>query len=413
MHRPDSLPAGCPATIREDRSAINEHHLHQAIRLRAASLPVPRLTCFTEGLFKSFFIGGFECSTHRRRDGCRLDLLAATRHDINAAADYRMLADHGIRTVRDGLRWHLIERSPGRYDWSSFLPMLRAARKTETQVIWDLCHWGWPDDIDFWSPKFIDRFASFARAAARMVREESNAVPFYVPVNEISFWAWAGGSLGLINPFAQGSGNELKRVLVRAAIAAIEAIRDVDPRARIVWAEPAIHVIPRSDSPQHIQAARQYSLAQFEALDFVSGRRRPELGGRPEYIDIIGINYYLHNQWIDGELPVSIDHPQYRPLSALLTDVYERYKRPIFVAETGIEGDLRPAWLRIIGCELNAAQQAGVSVEGLCLYPVTDYPGWDDERHCPTGLFGYVDQEGVRALYDPLLQELLLQQGGF
>jgi hypothetical protein len=34
---------------------------------------------------------------------------------------------HGLLTVRDGLRWHLIEREPGRYDWSSWLPMLEAA----------------------------------------------------------------------------------------------------------------------------------------------------------------------------------------------------------------------------------------------------------------------------------------------
>src|SRR5215212_5831629 len=60
---------------------------------------------------------------------------------------------------------------------------------------------------------------------------ESDAVPFWTPVNEISFWAWAGGSLGYINPFAHGRGNELKAILVRAAIASIEAVRDVNPNA--------------------------------------------------------------------------------------------------------------------------------------------------------------------------------------
>ena len=30
-----------------------------------------------------------------------------------------------IGTVRDALRWHLIETAPGRYDWSSILPMVR------------------------------------------------------------------------------------------------------------------------------------------------------------------------------------------------------------------------------------------------------------------------------------------------
>ena len=397
-----------------DRAERNERKLHAALRRRAAGLSPPILespAAAGSNLFQSFFIGGFECATHRREDRKRLDLIAATRHDVNAAADYRALAQHGIRTVRDGLRWHLIETQPGRYDWSSFLPMLRAARETGTQVIWDLAHWGWPDDLDIWSPTFVDRFAHFARAAAKLVRDETDGVPFYTPVNEISFWAWGGGDLGFIAPFARHRGNDLKAVLVRAAIAAIEAVRDVEPRARIVSAEPAINVIPRSDAWEDLTAARTYTQSQFEAMDFLSGRRRPELGGRPDYVDILGINYYLHNQWLDGDLPVAVDHPKYRPLRTLLAEAHARYGRPVFVAETGIEGSLRPAWLRIIGTEVGAARRAGIPVEGLCHYPILDYPGWEDERHCPTGLLGYARTDGKRPLHQPLADELALQQG--
>lgn len=86
-------------------------------------------------LFKSFFQGGFECSSHRRKDLRRLDVIAATRHDVMAEADYTLLHGIGLRTIRDGLRWHLIERVPGHYDWSSVLPMLQAADRAGTQVI--------------------------------------------------------------------------------------------------------------------------------------------------------------------------------------------------------------------------------------------------------------------------------------
>src|SRR5829696_1472770 len=384
---------------RPQRSAFLNPHAHRPLLQTFGPAPTSRL-------FQSWFMGGFECSTHRRRDGRRLDLLASTRHDVNAAADYRMLAEHGIRTVRDGLRWRLIETSPGSYDWSSFLPMLRAARETGTQVIWDLAHWGWPEDLNIWSPAFIGRFARFAGAAAQVVRDETDEAPIYVPVNEISFWSWAGGSLGFIGPLARERGDELKAILVQAAIAAIEAVRRVEPRARIAHAEPTINVVPRSQDWQDIQAARSYSNAQFEALDLLSGRLRPELGGRPEYVDVVGLNYYLHNQWIDGDLPVSLDHPRYRPFRNLLGAFYERYRRPMFVAETGIEGGSRPAWLRMIGHEVAAARQAGVPVQGICFYPILDYPGWEDERHCPTGLFGYIEADGSRPIYAPLFEEL-------
>jgi hypothetical protein len=390
------------------RAERNERHLHAVIAARAAALPPPVLSPSTA--FRSFVIGGFECSTHRRQDRRRLDLLASTGHSDWAASDYRALQQHGIRTVRDGLRWHLIERVPGRYDWSSFLPMLHAARDTGTQVIWDLCHYGWPDGLNIWAPGFIDRFAAFAGAAARVVRDETGEPPYYVPVNEISYWAWAGGSMGYINPHARRRGGPLKTILIRAAIAAIEAVRAVDPRARIAFAEPAIHIIPRSDSKRDTKAAQRYTVSQFEALDFLTGRARPELGGRPDYVDLVGLNYYLHNQWIDGDLPVMFDHPKFRPMRSIISEAYARYGKPVFLAETGIEGDLRGAWLRVMATEVAAAQADGVPVEGICLYPVTDYPGWVDFRHCPTGLLGFPDASGARPVFKPLARELAALQ---
>jgi hypothetical protein len=90
--------------------------------------------------------------------------------------------------------------------------------------------------------------------------------------------------------------------------------------------------------------------------------------------------------------------------------VYERYRRPIFIAETGIEGDARPSWLRYIGQEARAAAAAGVPIDGLCLYPIIDYPGWGDDRHCHSGLWDYADDEGRREIYEPMAAELAHQQ---
>jgi hypothetical protein len=43
-------------------------------------------------VFQTFIQGGWECSTHVRYDGRRLDVIAATEHDAHAEADYRQLA---------------------------------------------------------------------------------------------------------------------------------------------------------------------------------------------------------------------------------------------------------------------------------------------------------------------------------
>ncbi|HET7497348.1 MAG TPA: beta-glucosidase, partial [Candidatus Eisenbacteria bacterium] len=79
------------------------------------------------GIAASYFMGGFECSTHRLRTGRRLDLAASTRHEEFASEDYARLKRLGMFTARDGIRWHLIEAVPGRYDFDGARRMVRAA----------------------------------------------------------------------------------------------------------------------------------------------------------------------------------------------------------------------------------------------------------------------------------------------
>jgi hypothetical protein len=365
---------------------------------------------FSPTLFDSYFLGGFECSTHRPRHGKRLDLLAATGPNQAVAEDYQWMVRHGIRTVRDGVRWHLIETSSSRYDWSSFLPMLHASRDVGVQVVWDLCHYGWPDDLDIWSPAFVERFSHFARAVAELIHNETEVIPFYCPVNEISFWAWAGAEVALFNPFARGRGAVLKDQLVRAAIGAIEAIWSVDPRARIVHADPVIHVLPRADRPQDRKQAEVSRQAQFEAWDMLSGQLSPGLGGHPTYLDILGINYYPNNQWFLGGGTIELGQPLYRPFQDILSEVDRRYERPLFVAETGAESVARVPWVAYVTREVHAAVEIGIPIEGICLYPIVDYPSWDNERHCEVGLLGPLDHQGKRAVYQPLADELSRQQ---
>ena len=363
----------------------------------------------TDSPFRSFFMGGFECSTHRLRSGRRLDVIAATSHDRYALQDYRRLADAGMRTIRDGIRWHLIETRPGVYDFSSVRPMLAAAREAGVQVLWDVLHYGWPDDLDIFSDAFVSRFSDFAAAFAEVASRDTESAPWVVPVNEISFFAWAGGDIGIFNPFARGRGDELKRQLVKASIAAIESMRRVNPEVRVVHTEPMINVVPSPSRPEDAGAAEAHRQAQYAALDMIAGRTHQDLGGREDYLGVIGINYYVHNQWIypggHGTM-IEPSHPRYRPVWQMLGEVHERYRRPLFIAETGIEDQARPAWLRYMGYEVRRAIRAGVPVHGLCLYPIVNHPGWEDNRHCHNGMWDYPDANGDRDLYEPLAREL-------
>ncbi len=372
----------------------------------------------SEALIPGFFVGGFECSSHRTPSGRRLDLSAATRHVEFAAADYERLVERGIRVARDGFSWHRVEPAPGRRDFSSVLPAIRAARRSGVRVVWDLLHFGWPDDLDVFMPSFVDRFAALARDFALLLADEGDEAPWISPVNEISFLAWGGGDVAAINPFEHGRGFELKCQLVRASIAAIEAVRDVERSTRIAVHEPAFSVVAGDDRPEDAAAAEASRLLQFQGCDLLSGRLWPQLGGRPEYLDVIGVNYYPWNQWTFGTAlhpggPIGQGDPRYRPLGGMLSEWRRRYDRPIYVGETGCEGAGRAAWLRYVCDEVARIREKGVDVEGLCLYPIVNFPGWDNERHCENGLWDYADDRGQRDVHEPLAAELRVQQRRF
>jgi len=335
-------------------------------------------------LFRSFFLAGFECSCQINAAGHRLDMTAALQHDLCAAEDYRRLKEAGIAAARDGLRWHRID-CQGRYDWSSWLPMLDAALREDVQVIWDLCHYGWPDDLDIFSAGFPQRFADFAGAAARLQREQTGLPGFYAPINEISFFTWAA-TRDLIFPYATGRGGELKAQLVRASLRASDAIWAIDPQARICYPEPLIHNVPPRWRPWIKGPAEAQRNSQFEAWDMIAGRAAPELGGAERYLDVVGVNFYAANQWeVPGGRKLHWDNgsndPRWLPLRKLLAEVYERYRRPLFIAETSHYGVGRADWLNEIATEVHQAVQASVPIEGVCLYPILDRFDWEDPAH--------------------------------
>jgi hypothetical protein len=350
-------------------------------------------------------MAGFECASHRRSDGSRVDILAETAHTGLAVSDYRLLHQVGITTVREGLRWHLIERERGRRDWSSFYALAEAAELTSTEVIWDLLHFGFPDWVNPFHPDFPKIFADFAADFA--ARNKSGSI--YTPVNEISFHAWAAGEVEYMYPYSKGRGRDLKHALCAASIAAITVIRAIDQRALIMAVDPMIAVHPDMTC-QDVQAARILHEAQFEAMDILFGRHHPEFGGSPDMVDIVGLNHYPHSQWIAGQGPMDWQGDKWIRPAKLIQKICRKYGKPILLSETGCEGDDRPGWFDHISSECMKAAAAGVPVMGICLYPILSHHAWTGERHCPNGLFD--GTSSAREIFMPLLHAIRRFQSG-
>jgi beta-glucosidase/6-phospho-beta-glucosidase/beta-galactosidase len=307
----------------------------------------------------------------------------------------------------------LIEKAAGKYDWSSWLPALEAAQEAGVEVIWDLFHYGMPDHVDAGSDDFPRRFADFAAAAVEMLQSSSKEFPLVCPLNEINFASWAV-EIGYFTGLGPTELGMFKRQLVRAAIAAAKAIRSFCPNATLVSAEPLVHVAPRSHRRADIRLAKADRVGQFEAYDWILGRAEPELGGDPSLVDVIGVNFYPHNQWYgDDGATIPMGHHEYRPLADMLVEARERYGKPLLLTETGAEGSAKPSWLHYVCSEVREAITRGVAVEGICWYPITAYPGWDNSRHAEAGLLSTVTADGSRHVDQKLLEEFEVQRDLF
>ena len=340
-------------------------------------------------LFNSFWQAGFECSTHILKSGKRLDLVAATGHDRFADEDFARLKEMGIRTAREGLRWHLIETRPGHYDFTSAQRLLEASQRHGIQIIWDLLHFGWPEGLDIFAAGWVESFGDFAFAFARVMRKESDAA-FVAPVNEISFFSWAGGDTAYLNPFATGRGGELKRQLVRAAIRASDALLAELPGVRLVSPEPVIHIAGDPARPERRTTGCGVSFGDVRGLGHV---------GRPRTAGVRRQRKLSRCHWHQLLRPQPMVEPR-------RNDLEKRTRIPAHFAKswpkcTTVTSGLcsspkqarrtmtRPDWLAYVADEARAAMRSGIPLHGICLYPILNHPGWNDNRHCCNGLWDY------------------------
>lgn len=332
--------------------------------------------------FLSFWQAGYEGADHINPAGERLSMNDLNEHLVRAREDYTLLRQFNITTVRESVGWRICEHSGG-YDFTSVASRMLAARELGIQITWTICHYGWPESISLFSADFITRFATFCGALARFLAPFYAQPPVYSPINEISFLSW-GISVGLFScpdcPDGDGA-LAAKRQLVRATLAACDAIRCADTRARFLHCDPLIHVIADEDSEDCHEAADRVNESQYQAWDMIYGRCEPELGGAAHYLDVLGVNYYHDNQWevfSNRRLYWHLGDPRRKPLHAMLEKVHQRYQRPLLLAETSHVGSGRGAWISQVAAQVSQARLAGTDVVGICLYPIIDRPLWED-----------------------------------
>jgi beta-glucosidase/6-phospho-beta-glucosidase/beta-galactosidase len=356
-------------------------------------------------------MAGYECSDKLNIHNQRLDMINLTGHLEMIESDYLLLNEYGIKTVREGIRWSFVEYEPYQYNWAVVEHMINRGIAQNIQQVWDICHFGFPDGLSPMDDDFTNRFAQLCKAFVAFYRSISPDNELIItPINEVSFLSWLGGDVGETVPYQKNNGRAVKYNLMKAYIAGIAVMLDIDPSIRILTTEPLVSMVPpKSPTTEQLVEAELQNDLQFQTLEMLTGNLFPELGGKPEYLDILGFNFYYNNRWVinDGDFLPWVNSPfdeRWKPLSELLTDAYNRYQRPFVITETSHSGMHRPDWMNSITEECDIVMKAGLPLWGICLYPIVDRPDWNDLsiwHHSGLWDCGADNNPTDRLLYEP------------
>ena len=380
-------------------------------------------------IFRSFVMGGYEGADHRNSRGMALDINTGNGHWPQLSEDYARLSGTGIRTIRESIGWRASTDATGQLDKAALRQRADIAEAHGLQVIWTIHHYGVPEGIDFFAADFVERFADFCGQVSRTLCGVTDEPSIYQPVNEISFLSWAVSHSNLIYPYNGDSPHdsyELKCRLVTAALRGCDAIWANEAQARMVHNDPVVHIVAAPGaSREELCQVEAIRLHQFEAWDMLCGKAEPALGGGPRYLDILGVNYYHNSQWehpSHAQLDWHLNDPRRCTLDYLLGQVWARYGRPLFIAETGHVGDGRAVWMDDVAHAACKCLQNGVPLEGICMYPLVDRTDWEEPtRWHRSGLWDVKPTPALqlpaspvsRAIHEPFAQRLRYWQALF
>ncbi len=355
------------------------------------------------------FLGGFESTYQPAYD---VDVAETTGHARRWRQDLELLAGCGVRRVRYPVRWHRIERRPRQFDWSGPDQVLGYMRDNGFRPVVDLLHFtSYPRWLrrGFADRRFADAYLRYTEAFARRYPWVSE----YTLLNEPFTTFMLCGHEGVWPPYLRG----LKGLLTLAAnafpavAAASRAYRDLLPGARHVYVESCER--HTAATPDAAPSAASANDRRFFLLDLFTGRAldpdRPFvaqvrdaradalLAMEPGSLDVLGLDYYAHNQWtyLDRTGRGTSPAGDPAPLASLLVEYHERYAVPCMLSETNIRGFAsdRASWLKYTLEQCETARDAGVPVEGYCWFPTVDSADWDsmlrraDGHLDPVGVF--------------------------
>jgi hypothetical protein len=336
---------------------------------------------------------GIECSAPRIRGGVRVDELRKTGHWDRYVEDLALVAAFGIRYLRYGVPFHVVDRDPTSRDWAWTDAALDACRRAGIEPIVDLLHFGVPDDL--WGvgdPALPERFARYADAFAR----RHPWVRWYTPVNEPLVCAVYSAAIGRWNERARSDGALVAAVDALSASQSLgmSAIRARRPDAGFLLSEACEHYV--ADVPSTEPLAAFLNERRFVAWELALGRSPSPsviawlerhgmsdarlgwfMASGSDAGCMLGLDYYRGNEWRVRDDGRTGAVRRRRGFARLARDYHDRLGLPFMLSETNIAGPLTHRWLAEVWDDALALRDEGRPIRGVCWYGFIDHVDWD------------------------------------
>lgn len=347
----------------------------------------------------------------------------AADHWNRVVEDIGLLRELGANAYRFSIEWSRVEPEPGRWDeaaWAHYADEIGQLRAEGIEPMVTLLHFtlpGWiADRGGLTADDFAERFGAFASEAARRFGRE---VRFWCTVNEPNVQMYQGYVAGIWPPGRRDTAAAARAFagLVRGHTAAARAIRAARADAKIGAAVNLIVFDPQRRwwLPDWIgarEADRGFNWAFYDSIQ--RGAITLRLAGFPRLddpvpglqgsADFVGVNYYRRNlvrfrpaapglvELRQGPGALSDTGVEIYPegLLRLLRRVWQRYHRPVIIAENGVadaRDAYRAAYLRAHAYAVGRAIQEGIPVEGYFHWSLLDNFEWSEGYEPRFGLY--------------------------
>lgn len=329
--------------------------------------------------------------------------------------DLDRLAGLGIARMRFPIVWERTECERGMLDWAWSDARIARLEELGVKPIAGLVHHGsgpmWTDLLD---PGFPELLAGYALAVA----QRYPAIDAWTPVNEPLTTARFSGLYGFWYPHRSDDASFVRALLhqMRGTVLAMQAIRRVNPAARLVQTEDLGFV---TASPSLQYQADFENLRRWLSFDLLAGKVDREHGlwdylrrsgaGEAELLwfseqgcapDIVGINSYLtserhldartalypqrlvggngRDRYADVER-VRVHGEIVGSFAARLRETCGRYGLPVAITEVhlGCSRDEQLRWLHQAWCTAQALRTEGLDVRAVTCWAAFGTFDWD------------------------------------